>query len=143
MHHSLSGLLKLMEQQYMTLKSFRSSHPEVFLGKSVLKIYSKFKGYHPCRSKISIKLQSSFIEIALRHGCSPVNLLHFSKTPFPKNTSGRLLLEFDLVMSMYNLLEYSSDCSDTTGSLWFYSKDEAAKFDYNIANNDNLKSFKY
>ena len=25
-------------------------------------------------------------------GCSPVNLLHIFKTPFPKNTSGRLLL---------------------------------------------------
>ena len=26
----------------------RSSHPEVFLGKGVLKIYSKFTGEHPC-----------------------------------------------------------------------------------------------
>ena len=31
-------------------------------------------------------------EIALRHGCSPLNLLHIFKTPFPKNTSGWLLL---------------------------------------------------
>ena len=35
---------------------------------------------------------SNFIEITLRHGCSPVNLLHISRTPFPKNTSGGLLL---------------------------------------------------
>ena len=35
---------------------FRSSHLEVFLGKGVLKIYSKFTGEHPCRSAISIKL---------------------------------------------------------------------------------------
>ena len=28
----------------------------------VLKIYSKFTGEHPCRSVISIKLQSNFIE---------------------------------------------------------------------------------
>ena len=34
----------------------------------------------------------NFIEIALRHGCSPVNLLHIFRKPFPKNTSGRLLL---------------------------------------------------
>ena len=33
----------------------------------------------------------NFIEIALRHGCSPVNLLHIFRTPFPKNTSGWLL----------------------------------------------------
>ena len=54
-------------------------------------ICSKFTEEHPCRSAISIKLLCNFIEIALRHGCSPVNLLHILKTPFPKNTSGRLL----------------------------------------------------
>ena len=42
---------------------------------------------------ISIKKQSNFIEIKLRHGCSPVNLLHIFKTPFPKNTSGGMLLK--------------------------------------------------
>ena len=33
----------------------RSSHPEVFLVKVVLKICSKFTGEHPCRSVILIK----------------------------------------------------------------------------------------
>ena len=28
-----------------------------------------------------------------RHGCSPVNLLHVFRTPFPKNTSEGLLLK--------------------------------------------------
>ena len=74
----------------------RSNSPEVFLGKGVLKTCSKFTGEHPCRSVISIKLQSNFIEIALRHGCSPVNFLHIFRTPFPKNTSGGLLLEVRL-----------------------------------------------
>ena len=32
------------------------------------------------------------LEIALRHGCSPVNMLYIFRTPFPKITSGRLLL---------------------------------------------------
>ena len=36
---------------------------------------SKFAGEHPRQSVISIKLQSNFIEIKLRHGCSPINLL--------------------------------------------------------------------
>ena len=40
----------------------KSSHPEVFLGKGVLKICMKFTGEHPCRSAISIKFQSNFIE---------------------------------------------------------------------------------
>ena len=36
--------------------------------------------------------------------------------------------DLDLVMPMYNLIEYSSNYSETTGSLWFYSKDEATNF---------------
>ena len=59
--------------------------------KSVLKICSKFTGEHPCRSAISIKLQSNFIEIAFRRGSSPVNLLPIFRTPFPKSTYGWLL----------------------------------------------------
>ena len=39
------------------------------------------------------KVASNFIEITLRHGCSPVNLLHIFRTPFSKNTSGWLLLK--------------------------------------------------
>ena len=40
----------------------RSSSPEVFLVKGVLKICSKFTEEHPCRSVIPIKLQSNFTE---------------------------------------------------------------------------------
>ena len=38
------------------------------------------------------KVVSNFTEIALQHGCIPVNLPHISRTPFSRNTSGRLLL---------------------------------------------------
>ena len=71
---------------------FRSSRPEVFLRQGALKICSKFTEEHQCRSAISIKLQSNFTEIAHWHGYSPLNLLHIFRTPFLKNTSGRLLL---------------------------------------------------
>ena len=70
----------------------------MFLGKGVQKICRKFTGKHPCQSVISIKLQSNFIEITLRHESSPVNLLHIFRTPFPKNTSARLLLTFVILM---------------------------------------------
>ena len=70
----------------------RSSRPEVFFGKGVPKICSKLTEEHLWRGGISTKLQSNLIEITLRHGCSPVNLLHIFKTPFTKNTSGWLLL---------------------------------------------------
>ena len=38
------------------------------------------------------KVGCNFIETALRHERSPVNLLHIFRTPFPKNTSGWLRL---------------------------------------------------
>ena len=38
---------------------YRSSHPEMFLGKGFLKISSKFTREHLCRSMISIKLLCS------------------------------------------------------------------------------------
>ena len=61
----------------------RSSHQDVFLGKGVLKIYSKFTVEHPCQSMISIQLLCNLTEIELWHWCSPVNLLHIFRTPFP------------------------------------------------------------
>ena len=42
---------------------------------------------HPYRNVIC-----NFIQIALQHGCSLVNLPHIMRTPFPNNTSGWLLL---------------------------------------------------
>ena len=45
--------------------------------------------------------------------------------------------DLDLVMPMYNLIEYSSNCSDITCSLWFSSKDEETNFNTNIADNNN------
>ena len=87
------------QQNYLTLWQYRSSRPEVYLGKGALKICSEFTGEHPCRSVISIKLLCNFIEITLRHWCSPVNLLLIFRTPFLKNTSGRLLLTIGVYFS--------------------------------------------
>ena len=89
--------------------NFYQVNSELFRRNSegVLKICSKFAGEHLCRSPISIKLlcnfieiarrhgcflQSNFTEIAFRHRCFPVNLRHILRTPFPRNTSGSLLL---------------------------------------------------
>ena len=55
------------------------------LEKGILKICSRFTGEHPYRCVISINLQSEFIGIILRHGCSPVNLLHIFRPPFPES----------------------------------------------------------
>ena len=53
----------------MFLKISRSSRPKVFLRKRVLKISSKLTGEQTCRSVISIKLFSNFIEMALSSAC--------------------------------------------------------------------------
>ena len=42
-------------------------------------------------------------------------------------------------MSIYNFLEYSSNYSDTAGSLLFHSKDEATNFNNDIADTTDLK----
>ena len=64
--------------------------------KKCSEICSKFTGEQPCRSGISIKLYST-----LRHGCSPVNLLYIFRTPFPKNTSGWLILNLPKHSGIY------------------------------------------
>ena len=80
--------------QAYNLPCYRSSRSEVYLGKVVMKLYSKFTGEHRCKSVIPIKLLCNFTEITFQHGCSPVNLLHIFRTLFykKKNTSGGLLL---------------------------------------------------
>ena len=98
---------------------FRSSPPEVFLGESVLKICSKITGEHPCQSMISIKLLCSFIEIALWHGCSSVNLLHISRTPFLKNTYGGLLLSFPVCFYNYHISNQVNLETATTMFIYF------------------------
>ena len=74
----------------------RSSPPEVFIGKGVLKIYSKFTGEYPCRSVISIKLS-------------------ICRAPFYKNTSGGLLLP------TLRLMNWNSSCYSVGlfFSFWF------------------------
>ena len=40
----------------------------------------------------------------------------------------------DIVMPMYNLIEYSDNYSDTSGSLWYFKRDEQNMNNENIAN---------
>ena len=86
----------LISPQLATDAKCRSCPSQVFLGKGVLKICSKFTGEHPYRSMVSMTLLCNFIEIALWHGYSPVNMLHILKTAFYKNTYGGLLLKMEI-----------------------------------------------
>ena len=50
-----------------------------------------------------------FIEITLRHGCSPVNLLLIFKKAFRRNTSGRLLLTLQTLSKALKTFTSSKD----------------------------------
>ena len=65
-------------QLYLGTIFYKSIPAEVFIEKGILKICRKFTGEHLRQSVISIKLESIFIGITLRHGCTPINLLHIS-----------------------------------------------------------------
>ena len=45
-------------------------------------------------------------------------------------------------MPMYNLIEYSDNYSDTSGSLWNFKRDEIIN-NADVTNDDNAPSFKY
>ena len=50
----------------------------------------------------------------------------------------------NIEMAMYNLIEYSDNYSDTSGSLWQFKRDELNIDNINTAlTNDNASSFKY
>ena len=50
----------------------------------------------------------TFLEIAVWHGCSPVNLLRIFRTHFPKNTSERLLL----IQAILHTFQFHDDRSE-------------------------------
>ena len=54
----------------------RSSLPEVFCKKGVLRNFAKFKGKHLCQSLFLNKVAG------LRHRCFPANFVKFPRTPF-------------------------------------------------------------
>ena len=51
--------------------------------------------------------------------------------------------DLNLVTPIYSLIEYSSNYCNTTGSLWFCSKDGGTNFNADVENNKLVKSFGY
>ena len=89
----------------------------VFSGKGVLKICSK------CTGEQHVKLLCNFIEITLRHGGSPVNLLYIFKKPFRKNNSGELLLNRRLSFSFFGQIRWNKKShKDISGKFYFDKK---------------------
>ena len=75
-----------------------------------------------------VALLYNFIEITLRHGCSPVNFLPIFRTPFLKNISGGLFMQY--VRSVQNqgfflvLIFWHSDCKSLF-TIYSITQDEA------------------
>ena len=80
----------------------------------------------PVLSQDVTLLKSNFIENTLRHWCSPVDLQHIFRTPFLKNTSGRLLLQ---IIQHYPLAPDKLEIKREMLSIKFYLK---------IADNQNI-----
>ena len=89
-----STVLDLQKQPSVDVLTKRCS-------KNIQQIYRR----HPCQNLISIKLLCNFIEITLPHGCSPLDLLHIFRTPFPKNSSGGLFLDLEDSCSVSILIQ--------------------------------------
>lgn len=104
---------KFLDSMVFLLKNSESNPSMMFFEKVVLKISNKSIAKHPCRCAISIHLQSNFIKLTFRHGCSPVKLTHVFRTPFAKNISGGLLGKFldyvfgdcDICFQMFAVLQ--------------------------------------
>ena len=94
-------------------------------------MYNYNDAYILVRSDISIAGHNLVTEVAFKN-CAP-----FTKCMIKiDGTTIDDAEDLDLVMLMYNLIEYIS-------SLRFYSKDKATNFNNDIENTDDFKSFKY
>ena len=68
-------------------------------------------------NRVALQL-CNFIEIALRHGCSPINLLHIFRTPFPRNSSRWLPLKVGVTQKLIHIDSIPSRRSRIAEVLW-------------------------
>ena len=110
-YYSLKLLMK--EQFYeklnvMKARPTRSSLPEVFCKKDVLKNFAKLTGKQLCHSlflnKVAGLRSATLLKKRLWHRCFPLNFAKFLRTPFLQNTPKRLLL--------FTVLHYFLDQKD-------------------------------
>ena len=100
-----SPVLLNKESQVEPLR--RSSRPEVFSKKGVLRNFAKFTGKHLCQSlffnKVADLRSAALLKKRLWHRCFPVNFEKFLRTPFIIEHLRWLLLS--LVDSKYQYIQ--------------------------------------
>ena len=70
-----------------------------------------------------------------------IKIVHHLKIEEQKSMTFDEAAHINITMPMYNLIEYSDNYSDTSGSLWDFKRDEIDNA--NVTNDDNAPSFKY
>ena len=75
-----------------SLSTKKSSHPEVFCKKGVLRNFTKFTGKHLCQilfiNKVAGLRLATLLKTRRWHTRFPVNFVDFLRTPFLLNNSG-------------------------------------------------------
>ena len=83
--------------KYFNMTKNRSSHPEVFCKRVVLRNFAKFTRKHLCQSlfinKVAGPRSATLLKKRLCHRCFPVNFAKFLRTPFRTEHLWWLLLK--------------------------------------------------
>ena len=158
------------------LQNEASNRPSKFRTRNWVVIFDESRGTHPVNRQVNFKtsmLRSSLCDYSdayvLVKGNISVNntaaegaaakntnekVIFKTCAPFTKCISRITNLDIDnaqdidIIMPMYNLIEYSDNYSKTSGSLWLYYKDistvnnNGAIVDFNEANNTDSINFK-
>ena len=80
--NGLNALEKINSMYFQGISLVKSSRPEVFCKKCVLRNFTKFTGKHLCQSLFFNKETFSLLKKRLWHRCFPVDFAKFLKTPF-------------------------------------------------------------
>ena len=91
---------------------FRSSRPDMFCKKGILRNFAKSTGKHLCQSlyfnKVAGHKPATLLKYRFWHRCFPVNFAKFLRTPFLTEHLRWLLLSFDPeFVSSVTLFSYS------------------------------------
>ena len=132
-------------QKLANLIDDASNHPSKFRTKSWVEITDKSRGTYMLIAKSNLNYNAGAGDnAAARQGDEIDNDVAFQNcAPFTNciseinNTQIDNAKDIDIVMPMYNLIEYSQNYAKTSGSLWQYYRDEP---------NDNLtdsEAFKF